>query len=642
MIDVLLLVAIVTLPIAAFLTRRSVTWVAVALTFGFGVAGNALQSLIAVGMEWTTRGVQALAVLVMAVVALLAWRLGPAAGGGPSRSQQVRWIVVPALGIGAFLVVMRLLAPGSPGALSAVGYLVNHPQAEDNAKWLHLTAQLADQQPIEFAGYAGGPLLLLMSLMAALISVLSIVLLGGVNEVAVAANTLVATQFLLIALVPFAFAPFVERRLRPIARAGDRNPIAWPAIGIAMAVLAVGSSIITSFGHLSLQFVLLVLVLWSACFLLATPGRARLLMTLAIATTASVWLPFNVLGLAVLALTLAWLVRRRDAIGLVAWAAVVLASWDALLSSTLFLLGVGAPPLSSEGASPGAPAGDGGLSIQSQVLQQVETATSLFTAPGGVEQVQPVVALLALACVLAAAWLLCRGTSLRAGLRRFGPIVLMAAYLLAIQIGDAIATGAAPHYGGHKLGFAITMMALASTLPIAIMALDGAARGMTTLRWLAVGGLLLALTLDTMLPRAISALSPMLWPTVDASSPAYWAPAEVKPVADQPIASLPVACVFAEPGKDPAALPLGQQSYGCTRLLLGLGGLEGDATVLVTWLQTDWLSNEPHWDDFRQSIEAEAGELTGRTVVLMSPDGGTSGFTTLGELLSRFPVSSAS
>ena len=54
----------------------------------------------------------------------------------------------------------------------------------------HLTAQLADGRAIEFSGYAGGPLLLVMAVMAALISVLSMALLGGVSEVAVAANTL--------------------------------------------------------------------------------------------------------------------------------------------------------------------------------------------------------------------------------------------------------------------------------------------------------------------------------------------------------------------------------------------------------------------------------------------------------------------
>jgi hypothetical protein len=50
---------------------------------------------------------------------------------------------------------MRLAAPGSPTPLSAVGYLVNHPLAEDNAKWLHLGAQLADGRDIVFNGYAG-------------------------------------------------------------------------------------------------------------------------------------------------------------------------------------------------------------------------------------------------------------------------------------------------------------------------------------------------------------------------------------------------------------------------------------------------------------------------------------------------------
>ncbi len=632
MIDVLLLAGFVLLPIAAFVITRSLTWTSVVLAFGFGVAGNAVQSLISLGMDWNVRGLQALSLAVMTIVVVVAATMRR---GTRSVRRQVLAIVIPAILIGLFLIVMRLMAPGSPGPLTAVGYLINHPQAEDNAKWLHLTAQLADGRLIDFNGYAGGPLLLLMSMMAALISVLSLLLLGGVNEVAVAANTVVGTQFLLIALVPFAFAPFAERRMG--LRGESRVRVPLPAIWAGILVIGIASAVITSFGHLSLQFVLVAISLWSAVFLARSPHGARLLMTLVVVALASVWLPFNVLGLALLAVCLVGSLRRRAWWALGAVLLTGAAVWDALISSTLFLLGIELG--GTDGGEAPAAEGDAG-SVQTTVNEQIETAKSLFTAPGGVEIIQPLVGGLALASVLFVVWLLADNSKPRlAGLMRIAPIIVLGGYVVLIQVGDAIATGGAPHYGGHKLAFAFTITALASTIPIAITGLDRGMRGMTPLRWAAVGVVVVVLTVDTMLPRAISALSPMLWPSIDRAAPAYWSAAEVKPVPRQPLSSLPVACLFAPPESDvPTALPRGQEAYNCTRLLLGMSGLEGRATVLVNWLQTDWLSNEPHWDDFHDRIAADAGELTGRPVVLMNPAGGLAGLSTLGSLLERYPA----
>jgi len=633
MFDLLFVVGFVALPVVAWVLSRSVTWTAVALVFGFAVAGNAVQSLIALGVDWNVRGLQGLVLAVMIVVAVVA---GFARRGAGSMRRQVLLIGVPSVVIGLFLIAMRLMAPDSPGPLTAVGYLINHPQAEDNAKWLHLAAQLADGRAIEFSGYAGGPLLLLMSMVAALISVLSMILLGGVNEVAVAVNTVVGTQFLLIALVPFGLAPWVERRVS--LRGNRRAFVPGPAVVVSAFVLFVASSVVTSFGHLSLQFVLLLLVLWSSTFLTRVPGQARLLTTLAVVGAASVWIPLNVLGLGLVVGAFVWTIRGRDWWGLGATALTLAAVWDALISSTLFLLGIqigspegGTSAVSGESTLPGP-------SVQTSLDAQIETAKSLFTAPGGVEQVQPMVGALALGVVVLCVWLLSGGRGpQRAVWARFAPIVVLSAYLVAIQIADAIATGGAPHYGGHKLAFALTIMALVSALPLAIAGLDRGRAGMTPARWAAVGGVVVLLTLDTMLPRALSALSPMLWPAVDAGNPPYWSAFEVRDQAEQSTSSLPIACAFAPPQAAlPTALPLGQQSYNCTRMLLGMTGLESDAAVLVDWLRTDWLSNESHWDDFHGRLVSRAGEIGGRSIVLMNEDGGVAGFTTLGQLTDRY------
>jgi hypothetical protein len=77
--------------------------------------------------------------------------------------------------------------------------------------------------------------------------------------------------------------------------------------------------------------------------------------------------------------------------------------------------------------------------------------------------------------------------------------------------------------------------------------------------------------------------------------------------------------------------------YSCTRLLIGLNGLEGSAIAIANWLQTDWLSNKSNWDSFRPLISESATELGGRTLIVMNSQGGIAGLTTLGMLVESNP-----
>jgi hypothetical protein len=631
MIDITVLLIAIAAPIAAWLISRNLTLVVVTLVLGIGLAGNVVQTSIALGMAWNVRGLQALAVVVLLLVVLGAFLARGRMRPGSSMRTQLIAIVLPAVLIGVFLIVLRLLATDDPGPMAALGFLINHPMAEDNAKWLNLAAQLADGRTIAFNGYAGGPLLLLMSLVAAGISVLSMILLGGVNEVAVVLNTVVGSELLLIALAPFALAPLAQWRLRGAGGLRLALPPA-PLIWSGALVLVTANAALVKFGHLSLQFVLILTVLWAAAFLVAAPRRLLLMTTLVIATSASVWLPLNVLGVVLLVVAAVVTVRARDWRGLGLVLITLLVTFDSLFSSVLYLLGI---EVSFGSADADAAATSGSSLVSIDTGDTVASSTLLFQSPGATEIAQPLLAGLALLALIGAAVVVHR-LGVARGVVRFFPALALVVYFVAISAGDAVMSGTAPNYGSNKFGFAVAITLAAAYVPIAAMVFDTSERRMTAVRWILAASVLVVLTLDTLLPRALSTLSPKLWAGVDSGAPAYWTAAEVKDRPEQPLASSPVACLFVPPQVAvPSSLPLGQESYSCTRLMLGMTGLEGQAGSLVPWLALDWTTQRTHWDEVYPALLIGTSAISDRQVISMDTNGGIAGFTTMREILTR-------
>jgi hypothetical protein len=94
--------------------------------------------------------------------------------------------------------------------------------------------------------------------------------------------------------------------------------------------------------------------------------------------------------------------------------------------------------------------------------------------------------------------------------------------------------------------------------------------------------------------------------------------------------------MFAPPiASVPTALPLGQESYSCTRLLIGLTGLEGSMRGTPIFLQTDWLSQRSNWDELSELVAGDAAANPGRSVILMNPSGGLAGIGQLEEIVGR-------
>jgi len=636
--DIAVLVAFFALLVAAIVLARSLTWVITAFLVLISLLGTSIQATLAFDLRWTFRELQVGLLLGMAVIVGFAWWMNRHGTVGRNLRRQLLVVFVPVAVIAIVMVTMRLMASGSPGPLTGVGWLAAHPYAEDNAKWLNLAAQLASGQELQFNGYAGGPLILMIVLVATSAAGLSEVLLGGFNEVAVAVNAVIGTEFLLVALAPLALAPFAEFGIprRPLAPGAVRGKVPVAAIWAGLIVSIPATAVLLDYGHMTLEYVLLIVTFWAAVFLAGGRGRARLLTSIVVIATSSVWFPLNGIALVLLVAGWVWVVARlvhgsRDWLSVAAMLAVTAVVWDALVSSSLYVLGVGVVDASAPGGAAGGVRASG-------LVPTLDIP--LLDAGGGTESVGPVLGLLAGAGLVGAAWLVSRSWNVR--LRRqlvaFGPLLLLLSYAVGITILDALFTGSAPNYGAQKMGYMVAVVIATVTLPVALLAIDARRTGMTLLRWAGVAVIALAMTADTLLPRGLSQLSLAFWAAPDPENPPFWSSAEVKPVAEQPISSLPIACAFLPPGAEfPTGQPDAQSVYNCTRLLVGLGGLEGRVGGLMEWVTSDWLSNGSFWNEWHASIEGASEEARGRRVVLLGNDGSVIGFETLGSLLERFP-----
>lgn len=638
MLDIAVLAIFLTFLVAALAWSRSVTWVSLSLLVLLSLMGAGIQATLAWDLRWTYRELQLGLVLGIGFVAGLAWLRHHKGRIGQNLGRQL-WVVGgPIVAVLLVMVTMRLIADGNPGPLTGVGWLAAHPYAEDNAKWLNLAAQLSTGQELQFNGYAGGPLVLLLVLMATASASLSYILLGGFNEVAVTVNAVIGTEFLLIALAPLALAPLAEFRIprNPTSTGSLRMRIPGPAVWSGLLVSVPASAVLLGYGHMTLQYVLLVVGLWVTVFLVGGPERGRLMACVIIIATSSVWFPLN--GIALVLLISGWVVvvarllrGSRDWLALSLLLAVTVVTWDALVSSSLYVLGVGVPQAAGSGA---------GFTVAGAMRPIPQLDIPLLEAGGGTESATAVVAFLAAVGSVGAAWVVSRAWAAPRGRQflAFAPILVLVGYTLGITVTDALLTGSAPNYGSAKMGYMVAVVVATTTLPLALMAIDSGRAGMTLLRWAGVAAIGLAVTADTLLPRGLSELSSVNWAGPDREKPPYWATTEVRPVADQPVSSVPVACVFLPPGAEkPTGQPDAQAAYNCTRMLIGLGGVEGKVGGLMDWITTDWLSNGSFWTEWHPAISGATEEVKDRRVILLGNDGSVIGFETLGGLLEKYP-----
>jgi flagellar biogenesis protein FliO len=642
---VIILILAVTLPLAYLLRTRSLTSLALALGFTVAITGSGIQTSIALGANWNFSQLQLLMVIALVFMLIAGWLVGKPIKTTPLRHQLLA-IGVPIAIIGTTIVVSRLNAPGNPGALTAFGYLVNHTDAEDNAKWLNLTSQLATGENLSFeSGYAGGPLLMLLIFTSTLAAALSSILFGGVSEVAVALNGVVGASLLLIILSPLALAPFAERRIPRGSSSSEAVPQRIPAVLIWMGalVLVAASATATTYGHLSLQLVLVFLTLWVVVFLVGPRiRRAHVIASLIAASAGVIWLPLNVLSLGLLALVTAYVIvqavralRRGSTPDWISIAAVVIAVsvyWDGLISSTVYSLGSGISARSSGITAP--------VGVTASVRGSVE---ALFLSPGGTAVVGPLLGILTIISIVASVSLLTRGrNSFRSQVTLVAPILLLVGYSMVLAFADGLITASSPNYSSNKMLFAVAVVLLASTVPIALISMDPRRSGLTLVRGIAVAAVVFALALDGLLLSAANALSPRLWAEPQGAAQGYWFVAEVNGEPNQQIRDQPIACVFLPPdAPQPTAQINGPLAYTCSRLLIGLAGRDGRVGDLMNWITNDWLGDGSFWETWYPSLRNLPTDISDRNLLLLDAQGQAIGEKSISDLLNQFrPVTS--
>ena len=669
--QVVLLLCYLALPIVALVIVRNLVWLAVylaAVISAFGLfVGFAMDTGIVHDFDMTQ--LQIVLLVALASLVPLAWWQRRTARA-PWRRQVIAIGVPIALIVAAVLLITFVLQP-TPAFYHPVAYFMGHPIAEDNAKWLDFAGQLASQSPIRQGVPLGGPLQLPLVFVATCMSVLSAILVGGINQVAVAANTVVFTQYLLAGAVPLALAPMAVAKIKGVS---GRVFIPWPVIWTSALILTAISILLTRYGHLTFQFTLAVTVLWTSTFLAGTSvRRAHLLTSLVVAAAMTVWFPLNAIAIAIV---LGWLVflvlqairgrelpwqRRFDIVGVALVVGVAVALWEPIRSAIAFSsVGVGliqpgvrlasAMGLQVDLPSIALPAVASPVDIVRSLFERIQSVTSspLFMSNGGTEQTGPILAALAIVSLVLAAMLL-RDDSWftrpgRPGGRvRFLPLGLLIGYGILLELLDLWSTGSGPHYGAVKMMFLVSAVTLGVTLPFAISRLDLPRPGMTLVRTAAVVGVLYLLVIDSVLPRAAAEFRSDQWnPPIQYNNPrGHWWPAEVRPVPEQTITSNPVACIYLPQGaKVPSAitdqLPNAQLVYTCTRLLSGLSGTDATAQPLVDWLRREWLTNTRAWSDVYDGLLAMPPEVQAKPVILLDEGGNVVGMDTVGSMLARY------
>jgi hypothetical protein len=634
------LVAFLGLPVLSYFLTRNLTWTVAVTGAAYAVGGILISFSIASGVRWNLTALQLALLVCLIITVVLSFFIGRRSTRFTLRYHLLSGIA-PMIAVLMLVLVSRALAALSGSWFTAVGFLMQRVSAEDNAQWLDFSSQLAQGGDIVQATPMGGPLQLFMALMATMMASVSFVAFGGVNEVFVATNSVVYAKFGLAVLAPMALVPLVEFR-RKLVPGSSRRFLPAPVVWTGMLALVTASLAASGLGHLTLQFIFIPLTFWVAIFAVGSSSRyCGALATIGVVASALVWFPLTPIAFVLLyggVIILAGrLVRQRSfsACALVGvWGAMIVLTWQDFLKAIRYITDTAAFIDPDQVA-----AGGGGVVGGVSLIFARIPSLDLLSSQGGTEQVSSSLSIAVLISAVLAALFIRRifpkATSAALFLR-FAPAILLAIYSIGLLLVGSWWSGAPPTYGALKSAFLVSMVIFAVAAPLAIMELDPRNRGRSVVRFAGITGVIYVLAVDGLLTRAVTNTSPTRWPSEVDRAGNYWWPAEVKPVAHQPISNIPIGCAFFEKGAVvPTALPDGQRAYSCTRLLVGLAGQDMTAQPVINWVKREWLTNTPAWFEEYPALQTLPPEAKGSKLILMDSFYNVVGLETIGTFLDR-------
>jgi hypothetical protein len=640
--NIAFLIAFLALPVLSYIWVRSITWLAIWIFASAAVVGSLIDFTIRNGQLWDLPSLQfalLVSLLIVAIAAFASRELRP----GASVKIQAIAIGAPVAVAFIFIIISRLLAVGHAGPWSAVGYFVQRIYAEDNAKWLDFSGQLVTGDPVSQAVAMGGPLQLAVVLAATVFAVISQIAFSGVNQVFVASNSILFLQFGLAVISPITLAPFVEANLRN----ADKTRLKFPApvIWTAAIVIMVASFAVSGLGHLTFQYAFIVAGLWISVFLVGSSvPHARVLTSVAAAVLLIVWFPLIPISMVIYAALIIYfihqLVRAKNKsayTSLVIPIAVTILTlvfvWEAMTSTLTYIFEIGSVTASGSTQTFG---GSLGASAHA-VIDTLMPTLQVLNSSGGTEIASPLLGILALlTAVLALINVNRRMDSAQATARAFAPLALIATYAFALGTLGTWYSGSGPNYGAQKMTFFAVILTIVVCAPFAIMEIDRAKPTLTPARVGAVVGIVFLISIDGLLPRAMTYTSPEQWPSTELNRN-YWWPAEVRDTANQSIASNPVGCIYLEPGDAlPTVLKDGQRMYACTRILAGLSGMDSTAQGLVDFQRREWFTNEAAWLNEYPNLQLLSAEVRAKQLILISGNNDVVGLETIDRLMQRY------
>ncbi|MDH6256039.1 hypothetical protein [Aurantimicrobium minutum] len=448
--------------------------------------------------------------------------------------------------------------------------------AEDNAKWVNFSANVAQGNDLYFNDGTGGALAVIIVLTSVFVAIFSELVLGGPNVVGITVQTIICVQAVLLVLAPLALTPVLMnfRRNMYVEQGFDqvffqRNIGIFVGTLFSAAGLSMGIVATTAMGHLSFAVIILQLSFWATCVLYNWPMRQNwLLITVIGSSQALVWLPLPALSVAIAIAGLFFgaieLRKQRT------WARIF--TLIGLAINLIVLVWLMIPSVTYLASS-----------------TSTSTSIHLVIAEGGTLAPKKadlfIFALLVIGCLL-----LCfenRKTFNWKHLIRVYPVMFILGFAVAVAVYDyLVAPIGWPHYGSRKLGYGAILISSVVIAPIGISGFFQKVKFRWLLAPIAIAALVITYSFTyTSFYFSTGLFMPSSWSSSEIRAndgkvqTEHWIN-KVNPRNEQlnSLEGYPIGCIKVKNGVIVQELT---DQYICTRFLISVNALENSSTALV-------------------------------------------------------------